>query len=283
MKHNSIFFGTDAFSVLVLDELVRHDIPPTQIITAPDRPQGRGLHMTPPAVKVWADEHNIPVLQPEKLSPEFAAALGDEWDIFLLASYGGIIPQYILDIPKKGTLNVHPSLLPKYRGASPIETAILNDDKETGVTIMLMDHKVDHGPIVMQEVVYFNEWPQKPVVRDTLATLGGRLLAEAIPLWLSDSIDAQEQEHAHATLTQKIIKTDGALNLQEDAYQNFLKIQAYTPWPGTHFFADKQDVSVRVKITAAVYEDSQLKILRVIPEGKKEMDYASFLKHYTIQ
>jgi len=278
MQTKSVFFGTDEFSVVVLDELLSHNLAPTLIVTAPDRPQGRGLAMTPPPAKVWAMEHNINVLQPEKLNDTFLRDLGTDWDIFLLASYGAIIPQRVLDIPRQGTLNVHPSLLPLYRGASPIESAILDDNKETGVSIMLMDDKVDHGPIVLQEVAYFPTWPTKPEVRDTLATLGGRLLAEAIPLWIVGGIDEQEQEHEFATFTKKITKADGEISLDDDPYQNFLKIQAHTPWPSTFFFAEKNGKQLRVKITEATFEKDALKILRVVPEGKKEVDYETFLR-----
>lgn len=278
METKSVFFGTDEFSVGVLDELLAHNLAPNLIVTAPDRPQGRGLTLTPPAVKVWAQEHHINVLQPEKINDAFIADLGTDWDIFLLASYGAIIPQRVLDIPRHGTLNVHPSLLPLYRGASPIESAILDDAKETGVTIMLMDDKVDHGPIVLQEVAYFPTWPSKPEVLDTLATLGGRLLAEAIPLWITGGIDEQEQEHEFATFTRKITKADGEISRDDDDYLNFLKIQAYNPWPSTFFFAEKNGKQVRVKITEASFENGKLKILRVVPEGKKEVDYETFLR-----
>jgi methionyl-tRNA formyltransferase len=278
MNPKTIFFGTDVFSVEVLEQLLEHNLAPTMIVTAPDRPQGRGLHMEASPVATWAEAHGIPVHKPEKLTRAFLETIGAEWDLFLLASYGAIIPQYILDVPKHGTLNVHPSLLPLYRGASPIESAMLDDSKETGVTIMLMDAQVDHGPIIMQEVVYFDTWPTKPEVRTTLATLGGRLLAEAIPLWVAGSIDEQEQEHEYATCTQKITKADGELTLTDDAYKNFLKIQAYTPWPGTFFFAEKNDKRLRIKITDATLENGALKILRVIPEGKKEVDYETFLR-----
>lgn len=277
--NKTVFFGSDAFSVAVLDELVRHNLTPSLIVTTPDRPQGRGLVLTPSPVRVWAQEHGITTLQPERLDASFIASLGTGWDLFLLASYGLIVPQQVLDIPTHGTLNVHPSLLPQYRGASPIESAMLADTKETGVTIMLMDSKMDHGPIVMQETAYFAHWPKKPVVEEALATLGGRLLAEAIPLWLSGSIEATPQQHERATFTQKLTKADGELDLSADAYKNFLKIQAYTPWPGTFFFTEKHGKRIRVKVTDAAYEHGQLKILRVVPEGKKEVDYETFLEN----
>lgn len=276
----TVFFGSDAFSVIVLNELLRHNLTPALIVTTPDRPQGRGLVLTPSPVQLWATEHGISTLKPERLDDTFIELLGTGWDLFLLASYGLIVPQRVLDIPAHGTLNVHPSLLPKYRGASPIESAMLDDAKETGVTIMLMDSKMDHGPIVLQEPAYFAHWPQKPIVEEALATLGGRLLAEAIPLWVSGSIEVTQQQHEDATFTQKLTKADGELELTpQNAYKNFLKIQAYTPWPGTFFFTEKHGKKIRVKITEATYEHGQLKILRVVPEGKKEVDYETFLEN----
>lgn len=270
------FFGTDTFSVHVLEELVQSGITPQVIITAPDRPQGRGLKLTPPPAKVWAQEHAIPVLQPEKLDDAFVAELGTNWDVFALASYGQIVRKNVLDIPKHGTLNVHPSLLPLYRGATPIESAMLDDAKETGVTVMLMDDKVDHGPILAQEFVIFNEWPQKPVVAEQLARRGGQLLAETIPAWMQGDIIEQEQDHSQATFTKKITKADGEISLDDDPYQNFLKIQAFTPWPGAFFFAEKDGKKIRVKITEASFTNNTLTIEKVIPEGKKEQIYAAF-------
>ena len=145
MKIKFAFWGTDEFSVNVLEALKTAELLPSLIVTAPDRPAGRGNKMRSPSVKIWAEENGLKVVQPEKLNAEFIAELKNEnCDLFALASYGKIIPQAVLDLPAKGTLNVHPSLLPKYRGAPPIESAMLTDDKETGVTIMLMDDKMDH-------------------------------------------------------------------------------------------------------------------------------------------
>lgn len=150
------YFGTDGFAVAILDELKKADLLPELIVTNPDKPKGRKLVMTPPEVKVWADENGIKTLQPEKLDEDFINSLKkDEWDLFVVASYGKIIPEEIINLPKHKTLNVHPSLLPLYRGPSPIESAILDDSKETGVTIMRMDKKMDHGPILNQEFVFF--------------------------------------------------------------------------------------------------------------------------------
>lgn len=270
IKTRIAFFGTDEFSVFILEELKNKEITPDLIITTPDKPKGRNLVLTPSEVKVWAEENKIKILQPEKLDDDFIKNIeGYNCELFLVASYGLIIPKKILELPKYKTLNVHPSLLPKYRGATPIETAILNNDKETGVTIMRMDEKMDHGPIVDQEIVYFEEWPDKMDVLEKLAREGGKILAEVIPEWINGNIDEQEQEHELATFTEKIEKSDGEINLGDDSYQNFLKYKAYKPWPGTFFFENGK----RIKITKAVFEDGQFIIKKVVPEGKKEMSY----------
>jgi len=272
-----IYFGTDDFSVQVLEELEKEDFVPEIIVTAPDRPAGRGQKMQSPDAKKWANSKNIKVLQPEILDEDFIKEISEqEWNLFIVASYGKIIGQDVLDIPEKGTLNVHPSLLPLYRGASPIESAMLNDSKETGVTIMLMDSKMDHGPILNQEFVIYDEWPKKIHVEEELAHIGGEMLARTIPLWISKEIDEQEQDHEMATFTKKISKEIGEINLKEDNRKNFLKIKALNPWPGAFFFIKKDDKEIRVKITEASWINDSLQIDKVIPEGKKEMDYSVF-------
>ena len=286
-KINYIFFGTSEFSVDVLNELKEANILPDLIITTPDSPQGRGLKLTPCPVKVWANENGIKNFQPERLTGDFFTQLDSyknesgknlEWDVFVVVSYGKIIPKDILDLPKKGILNVHPSLLPKYRGPSPIETSILNDELKTGVTIMLIDEKVDHGPIVAQEIVEFQEWAHKDIVSTKLASIGGKILAKILPPYISGEITPIEQNHSEATFTRKIEKTDAEIFLDEDPRKNFLKIMAYTPHPGAFFFTEKHGKKIRVKITDAKYENDTLQILRVIPEGKKEIDYSLFIQ-----
>jgi methionyl-tRNA formyltransferase len=286
-KINYIFFGTSEFSVDVLNQLKEADILPELIITTPDSPQGRGLKLTPCPVKIWANENNIKNFQPERISGDFSSQLNSfknangenlEWDVFVVVSYGKIIPKEIIDLPKKGILNVHPSLLPKYRGPSPVETSILNDELKTGVTIMLIDEKVDHGPIVAQEVVEFKEWEHKDKVSTKLAVMGGKILAKILPQYIAGEINPIEQNHSEATFTNKIEKSDAEIFLNEDARKNFLKIMAYTPHPGAFFFTEKNGKKIRVKITDAKYENDTLQILRVIPEGKKEIDYSLFIQ-----
>ncbi len=272
-----IFFGTDDFSTIILDELEKVSLLPSLIVCAPDRPKGRGLAMTPPPAKLWAQERNIPVLQPDKLDDAFISGLlTTDYQLFIVASYGKIMPKALVDMPEKGTLNVHPSLLPRWRGASPIESQILNDEEDSGVTIMLMDEKMDHGPILDQEVVEVPYWPMKgSELGRLLAQRGGVLLGELIPEWLEGTITPQEQDHTLATFSKKITKDDGHISLDDDPYQNLLKIRAYDIWPRTHFI-DKNNK--RIIVTDAEVEDGNLIIKRVIPEGKKEMLWRENLK-----
>lgn len=280
-KPRILFFGTPHIAVTILDELKQAGIIPDLIVTAPDKPAGRKLILTPPPAKVWAENECIATFQPEKLDAEAVDAIKSEgsWDLFVVAAYGKLIPQTILDIPTHGTLNVHPSLLPKLRGASPIQSAILTEEK-TGVTIMLLDADMDHGPIVAQKEVPVTPWPPRAdKLEDMLAHEGGALLAEVIPQWVGGTIKAREQDHTQATFTQKITKEDGLVDLDGDPLQNFRKIQAFRVWPRTYFFAEKNGKKVRVIITDAELTDGSLIVKKVIPEGKKEMDYETFLKH----
>src|SRR3989344_4795818 len=152
MKNKLIFFGTSEFGIPVLDELRCAEYNIVAIVTAPDTLAGRGYELRKSPVKKWAEQADVKILQPKDLNKEFIeelASLGA--DVFIMAAYGKIIPQNILNIPSYGTINIHPSLLPKYRGASPIQTAILNGEQETGVTLILTDEQMDHGPIMAQE------------------------------------------------------------------------------------------------------------------------------------
>jgi methionyl-tRNA formyltransferase len=279
------FFGTPQIAVWVLEELEKQGIVPALIVTNPDAPQGRKLILTPPPVKVWAAARNISVFQPTALRNEESVTTLAQgvFDLFIVAAYGKIIPQAILDIPKSGTLNVHPSLLPALRGASPIRSAILGDIRETGVTIMCMDAELDHGPILAQEraTIAPSEWPLRGHTLDELlARTGGRLLADIVPKWLAGSITPIEQDHTAATFCTKITKEMGEINLAHDPYQNLLKIRAFDGWPGTYFFVEKQGREIRVKIVdAELNADRSLTITRVVPEGKKEMSYEDFLRN----
>ncbi len=277
-KINWVFFGTDEFAVGALEELARQGFVPNLIVTTPNTPQGRKLTLMPPAVKLWADNHIIKTIQPESLKTIPVELTAEPWDLFVVASYGKIIPGALLKIPRRGALNIHPSLLPLYRGSSPLQTSILNGDIETGVTVMLMDNKVDHGPIIAQEKIIVAN-PTYEELRDTLAAKGALLLAQSITPWLANEITATTQDHSQATLTRKVAKQDGFIDLNDDPIQNDRKIRAYSSWPGTYFFIKKNDKPMRIVIKKATMENGQLIIDRVIPEGKHEMDWADFSRN----
>lgn len=279
MKYNFVFFGSDEFSIIVLEQLIKAGHIPSLCVTQPDKPKGRKLVLTPTPLKEFCIEKNISCITPEVLSPD---EFGSDYDFFVVASYGKIIGQNILDIPKHGSLNVHPSLLPQYRGSSPIETAILNDIKRTGVTIMLMDAKMDHGPILKQQEYEFATWPKtKKEVLDTLATLGGQMLAGIIKPYLDGQIQPAEQDHSLATFTKMIKKEDGKIELTDKDYKTYLKYLALTPWPGLFFFIQKDGREFRVKVESAHYDDiNGFQIDTVIPEGKSSMDFKSFENGY---
>ncbi|MEK7208594.1 MAG: methionyl-tRNA formyltransferase [Patescibacteria group bacterium] len=287
MEIKFVFFGSDDFSIAVLDELKKAGLIPALVVTAPDRPKGRGLKLAPPQVKAWSQENRIRCLQPEKLDSGLHSTLNAvRYTLFIVASYGLIVPQNVLDIPKHGTLNVHPSLLPKYRGPTPIESQILADEKEVGVTIMLMDEKMDHGPIVMQKKLTLEEIQNATKLQRRLAHLGGEMLSEAVPKWVKGKIEAKPQNHSQATYTKKFIKVDGEINLNDEPYKNFLKIQAFDSYFFTEVGADKRGLHaetrrrkrIRVLVKSAEYKDGKLRVLRVLPEGRREMSYGEFLR-----
>ncbi len=279
--HNDIpfvFFGTSHFSVIVLDELRNAGYVPALIVTQEDKPQGRHMAITPPPVKVWAEASNVPVIQPKSLKDEttYSELTTNDWELFIVASYGKIIPQAILDIPKYQTLNVHPSLLPKLRGPSPIQGAILNE-LETGVTIMRLNSKMDEGPIVVQEKVTVPNWPPCAYeLEETLAHRGGALLAGVIPKWIDGSISEIPQDDSVATYCKIIQKTDAYVDLSENPEVNLRKIRAYAGWPNAYTNISNNGKEFRLIIESAHLEEGKLIMDRIIPEGRKEMNWEDF-------
>lgn len=277
------FFGSPQIAVWVLEELEKAGVVPNLIVTNPDAPQGRKMLMTPTPVSLWAEAHGIETLKPTSLRDNAVAeqlrASGCE--LCIVAAYGKMVPDSVLEIPRFKTLNVHPSLLPKLRGASPIRSAILADMNPTGVSIMELTHGMDEGPILAQKEIPIarEKWPLRGAELDELlAKEGGALLASLLPDWVDGAITPVPQT-GEPTYCTKITKEMGELNLADDSYQNLLKIRAFDGWPGTYFFIEKNGVRVRVKIVdAEIAKDGSLKILHVIPEGKKEMAYEDFLR-----
>lgn len=277
------FFGTPQIAVWVLEELEKAGVIPNLVVTNPNAPQGRKMLMTPTPVSLWAEAHGIETLKPASLRDgavvEQLRASGCE--LFIVAAYGKMIPDSILEIPKFKTLNVHPSLLPKLRGASPIRSAILADMNPTGVSIMELTHGMDEGPLLAQKEfsIAREKWPLRGAELDELLFReGGALLASLLPDWVVGAITPTPQV-GEPTYCTKITKDMGEIDFTADPYQNLLKIRAFDGWPGTYFFIEKNGVRVRVKIVdAELAPDGSLKILRVIPEGKKEIAYEDFLR-----
>jgi methionyl-tRNA formyltransferase len=227
------------------------------------------------------NSRTIKIYEPVKLDVSFIEQIKKECcEVFIIASYGKIIPQSVINLPPKKTLNIHPSLLPKYRGPSPMPSAMLDDAKETGVSIMRLDEQMDHGPIVAEEKVFVNEWPTYEDFEEMMARKGAQLLAKILPEWVTDKIKEIPQDHSRATYTKKITKEDALINLEADPYLNFRKIQAYHEWPQAFFFVKKNGKDIRVKITSASFKEGKLIIEKVIPEGSKEMGYEDFGRGY---
>lgn len=264
-----VFFGTSLFSVFVLDALAEKNFLPKAVVTFPDKPTGRKLILTSNPVKVWAQRKNITIIEvvsfkDARTIEELEAILAD---VFVVASFGKILPASVIYMPQHKTLNVHPSLLPKLRGPAPIQGAILSED-ETGVTIMRLDEKMDEGPIVAQKKVEIKEWPTEySKAEKILGAEGGGLLAEILPDWIEGKIEEKPQDSSLATYTKKIEKSDADISHDspETAYR---KILAYKEWPRAR--------QGELIITAAHIEGGCLVLDSVIPPGKKEMPYADY-------
>lgn len=277
-KPRIAFFGTPDIATGFLDALVAAGMPPALVVSAPDKPAGRGLSLTPPPVAQWAQAQGIPLVQPEKLDDAFTEQLrAEQWDVFIVVAYGHILPQALIDLPAHQTLNVHFSLLPHWRGASPVESAILAGDKETGCAIQVMRAKLDTGPLIAVETTPIGANETAPELRARLGDIGARLLIETLPRYLAGNLTATEQDDAQMTYAKKMKKEDGDITNDDDATR-WRKYRAYTGWPGTYFFAERGGKTVRVKIAAAHDESGRFVIDRVIPEGKREMPYADFLR-----
>ena len=268
-KLNFAFFGGEPLAVPTLQKLYEGGLVPDLIISNPDKPQGRNLEIASPPTAEWAKKHNIPLIQPEKLRRE---EIKNNFDFFVVVSYGKIIPKEILEIPALGTINIHPSLLPHYRGPAPSVNAILNGDAETGVTVMKIDEEMDHGPILAQEKIALSGNESIQDLEKSLAELGGELLAKVIPEFIAGIIKIIEQDHRRVTYVKKIVKADGEINLEDNPLKNWRKFRAYASWPRTFFFKNGK----RVIVIDAALENSQFVIKKALPEGKKETTWENF-------
>ncbi len=225
--------GSPEFALETLRALVKH-YPVVRVVTQPDRPAGRGRVLTPPPVKVLAEELGLPVIQPDRLLVTETMAVLRGWkpDLFVVAAFGQILRQEVLDLPQFGSLNVHASLLPRWRGAAPIQAAILHGDKQTGVTIMKMDSGVDTGPLLSQRALTIQTGETAGSLAPKLAMLGAELLIDTLPAYLNGDLQPQPQQGEH-TYAPMLKKSDGELDFSQSASALERRIRAFNPWPGT--------------------------------------------------
>lgn len=272
------------------------------VVAQPDRPKGRDLKLQPPPTKVVAGQIQIPVFQPEKLRHESSQAYLAELkpELIVVAAYGQILPGSILSLPAHGCLNVHTSLLPKYRGAAPIQWAILNDESETGVTIMKMDAGLDTGPILSQRTTPIEPQDNAQSLHDRLALLGAQLLLETIPAYLNGSLLPRPQDSTQASLARKIAKEDGLLDWHLPARVLWNRIRALNPWPGTYSHLTMEGKTQLLRVWMAeidphhfgppgqvlvaqgddliiACQDQALRLLAVQREGKRRLGIREFL------
>jgi methionyl-tRNA formyltransferase len=267
---NFVFFGTPEVASETLAYLLEHGFIPKLVVTSPDAPRGRGLVLTPSPVKTLALEKGLQVITPATLDEltlkEIQAC---DCAYALVVAYGKIFPESFIQAFRQGVINVHYSLLPKYRGATPLETALLMGEKETGVTIQKMVRELDAGDIIAQEITAIGDTETARELRPRLIRMGAELLVEALPKYLSGEITPQVQDSSLATRAYKIKKEDGELDLTAAGEANWNKYRAYADSIGTFFFEDGK----RMKITAASLKKGTFTVERVIPEGKTEREY----------
>jgi len=311
-----VFFGTPKFAAIILEKLIEAGLLPVALVCNPDEALGRKKIITPPATKQLLLDKKIavPVFQPKKLSEIKNELENINADVFIVAAYNKIISEEIINIPKFKTVGVHPSLLPKYRGPSPIQTAILNGDKETGADLFLIDKDIDHGPILAEAKCEILEKDNYETMTMKLAELGAKLLIEKLPEYINNNPPVgglQEQNHANATFTKKFSTDDGKVDLPphllfENRYTPkknriinsililknklfrcggvdkdapeliFNKIRALNPDPGVFTFIKTRTGEKRVKLLEAELKDGELELLRVQPDGKKPMSFKDF-------
>ncbi len=306
MSLKIIFIGTPKFGAIILESLIKANFRPILVVTETDKPVGRKKVLTPPPVKLLADKYNINVIQPAEIRNSKSEIRNLKPDLIVVAAYGKILPEEILEIPKYGCLNVHPSLLPRWRGPSPIQSAILNGDTDSGVTIMKIAEKVDAGPVLIQRKLKLEGNETYDVLHDKLGEMGGDLLIEIIPEWITGKIDPQLQDESGATYTRILKKEDGKIDWGKSAEEIERQIRAFNLWPGSFTFWEKSGKLIRIKILKARVlnrADSKtypigktlvagqnelciqtgkgfLIIERLQLEGKKEIDSEDLLRGY---
>lgn len=296
-----IFFGTSRFAVPALKFLIQNGYPITAVVTQLEKPAGRQRITMPSHVKKVALENHLHVLEPHTLKDEdfFKDFKKLDFDVAVVASYGKIIPSRYIELSKYGFINIHPSLLPKYRGPSPIQSAILNGDKETGVAIMKIDAEVDHGPILGIKNYELNIADYYEKAEKELAELGGELLLDVLPKYISGEIQPKEQEHSKATFTKMLNREDGRINWNKTAEEIYNQIRALNPEPGTWTAWKNKSLNIKTaqsecleipqthieagtvcnvnNFVAVATKKCYLILKQIQLEGGKEMDAKSFI------
>ncbi len=303
-----IFFGTSEFALPPLKALLKDaEMKLVAVVTETDKPAGRKMELKKSPVKLFTESKRLKLFQPEKFDKKTAEKISElRPDIAVLVAYGKIIPEEILKIPKKGFVNIHPSLLPRHRGASPAQTAILSGDKKTGVTIFVLDEKIDHGPILAQKPYEMKGNETTPELTKKLSVLGTEILIPTIKKYINNELRPQKQNENQATLTKQFSREDGKIDWKKPAEEIERMVRAFYPWPGA--WAEIPKIG-RVKITkasvalatdafvakapknsksgvffelnkkpAVVCGKDALIIDKLIPEGKKEMSGEEFLR-----
>ncbi len=273
-----IFFGTPSVSADILQTIFDAGYEISAVVTNPDAPVGRKHVMTPSPVKILAERLGLPIFQPIKIEQEFIEKLiaNGQRLMAVVVAYGKILPQSLIDSFPLGMLNIHYSLLPKYRGASPVESAILNGDEKTGVTIQKLVFKLDAGPIVAVREFPVDNEITTPELKNKLTEMGGELLLETLPKYINGEIMPTEQDESLATHCGKIEKSDGELLPTDSDITKWRKYRAYFGWPGVFYFendpSNPSGQAKRNKITLAVFENEKFIIKKIIPEGKTEIE-----------
>jgi methionyl-tRNA formyltransferase len=263
-----IFMGTPEFALPTLEALIEH-YAVVGVVTQPDRPAGRGRSLRPPPVKRAALSHGLPVYQSKSLrNPQAVTRLRD-WkpDVIVTAATGHILTAEVLALPTRGTLNVHASLLPRWRGAAPIQAVILAGDTETGVTIMCTDAGLDTGPILNQRVVAIAPRETAASLHDKLAQLGAELLLETLPRWLSGELTPRPQPPTGATLAKQIRKEDGLIDWERPALEIDRQVRAFTPWPGAYTFWEERRLIIAAAFPQLSFSPSLVAGRKAYPPG----------------
>jgi len=233
MSARIVFMGSPEFAVPVLRRLAEGPYPVVGVVTQPDRPSGRGRSLSAPPVKALAQTLGLPLIQPERLKDPPAMVQLQAWapDLVVVAAFGQILRRAVLELPRWGCLNVHASLLPRWRGAAPIQAAILHGDPQTGVTLMRMDPGVDTGPLLSQRLTPILPDETAGELAARLAELGAGLLLDTLPGYLAGEIQPQPQDHSQATYAPLLNRADGALDFHQPAEQLARRVRAFNPWP----------------------------------------------------